>query len=40
MNFSVTNYSYDSLARATDVQYPAEYGNGAQPRKAVQMNLA
>jgi hypothetical protein len=28
MNLSVTDYSYDSLDRATDVRYPAEYGNG------------
>jgi RHS repeat-associated protein len=31
----VTTYSYDSLDRATDVRYPAEYGNGSAPRKVV-----
>lgn len=31
----VTDYSYDSLDRATDVRYPTEYGNGSQPRKVV-----
>jgi RHS repeat-associated protein len=31
----VTTYSYDSLDRATDVRYPAEYGNGTAPRKVV-----
>jgi RHS repeat-associated protein len=31
----VTDYSYDSLDRVTDVQYPAEYGNGNAPRKAI-----
>ena len=31
----VTDYSYDSLDRATDVRYPAEYGNGSAPRKVV-----
>jgi len=31
----VTDYSYDSLDRTTDVRYPAEYGNGSQPRKVV-----
>jgi RHS repeat-associated protein len=31
----VTDYSYDSLDRATDVRYPAEYLNGSQPRKVV-----
>ena len=31
----VTDYIYDTLDRASDVRYPAEYGNGAQPRKVV-----
>jgi len=31
----VTDYIYDSLDRAKDVRYPAEYGNGAAPRKVV-----
>jgi RHS repeat-associated protein len=31
----LTNYSYDSLDRVTGVQYPAEYGNGSAPRKAI-----
>jgi RHS repeat-associated protein len=31
----VTDYIYDSLDRATDVRYPAEYGNGSAPRKVV-----
>lgn len=31
----VTDYTYDSLNRVTDVRYPAEYGNGTQPRKVV-----
>jgi len=30
-----TNYSYDSLDRATDVLYPAESGNGSALRKVV-----
>jgi RHS repeat-associated protein len=30
-----TEYIYDSLDRTTDVRYPAEYGNGAAPRKVV-----
>jgi RHS repeat-associated protein len=30
-----TNYSYDTLDRVTDVRYPAEYGNGTQPRKVM-----
>jgi len=30
-----TNYSYDTLNRITDVGYPAEYGNGTNPRKVV-----
>jgi YD repeat-containing protein len=33
-----TNYSYDSLDRVIDVQYPAEYGNGngsPPPRKSI-----
>ena len=34
----VTDYSYDSLDRVTDVHYPAEYGNGQQQRKAVHHN--
>jgi RHS repeat-associated protein len=34
----VTDYSYDSLDRATDVRYPAEYGNGSAPRKVVHHN--
>ncbi len=31
----VTDYTYDTLHRVTDVRYPAEYGNGTQPRKVV-----
>lgn len=31
----VTDYIYDTLDRATDVRYPAEYGNGSAPRKVV-----
>jgi RHS repeat-associated protein len=31
----VTDYIFDTLDRVTDVRYPAEYGNGAQPRKVV-----
>ena len=31
----VTNYTFDKLNRLTDVLYPAQYGNGAAPRKAV-----
>ena len=31
----VTDYIYDSLDRAKDVRYPAEYGNGSAPRKVV-----
>jgi RHS repeat-associated protein len=32
----VTNYSYDSLDRLTDLLYPKQYGNGTQePRKTV-----
>lgn len=31
----VTDYIFDSLDRITDVRYPAEYGNGIQPRKVV-----
>jgi RHS repeat-associated protein len=34
----VTTYSYDSLHRLTDVLYPAEYGNGSAPRKAVHLD--
>ncbi|HEX9628646.1 MAG TPA: RHS repeat-associated core domain-containing protein, partial [Pyrinomonadaceae bacterium] len=30
-----TDYIYDSLDRATDVLYPAEYGNGSASRKVV-----
>jgi RHS repeat-associated protein len=29
----VTDYIYDELDRIKDVRYPAEYGNGTQPRK-------
>jgi RHS repeat-associated protein len=31
----VTDYIFDTLDRITDVRYPAEYGNGTQPRKLV-----
>jgi RHS repeat-associated protein len=31
----VTDYIFDTLDRITDVRYPAEYGNGSQPRKLV-----
>ncbi|MGH9929017.1 MAG: RHS repeat-associated core domain-containing protein [Pyrinomonadaceae bacterium] len=31
----VTDYIYDQLNRINDVRYPAEYGNGSQPRKIV-----
>lgn len=31
----VTDYSYDSLDRARDTLYPAEYGNGSSPRRTV-----
>jgi RHS repeat-associated protein len=31
----VTDYIYDELDRVKDVRYPAEYGNGTQPRKVV-----
>jgi YD repeat-containing protein len=31
----VTDYLYDSLDRAKDVRYPAEYGNGSALRKVV-----
>jgi hypothetical protein len=31
----VTDYTFDALNRITDVRYPAEYGNGTQPRKIV-----
>jgi RHS repeat-associated protein len=31
----VTDYIYDSLDRISDLRYPAEYGNGTQPRKLV-----
>lgn len=29
----VTEYTYDTLDRVADARYPAEYGNGTQPRK-------
>ncbi len=32
----VTDYIYDSLDRVVEIKYPAEYGNGGQPRKIVQ----
>jgi len=31
----VTDYSFDTLDRVYEVLYPAEYGNGQQPRKVV-----
>jgi RHS repeat-associated protein len=31
----VTDYIYDELNRVSDIRYPAEYGNGTQPRKVV-----
>ena len=31
----VTDHTYDSLDRMKDMRYPAEYGNGAAPRKVV-----
>jgi RHS repeat-associated protein len=31
----VTDYTYDKLDRIEDLRYPAEYGNGTQPRKLV-----
>jgi RHS repeat-associated protein len=31
----VTDYIYDNLDRIKDLRYPAEYGNGTQPRKVV-----
>ena len=34
----VTDYTSDSLDRLTDIRYPAEYGNGAQPRKVTHHN--
>lgn len=34
----VTDYIYDTLDRIIDARYPAEYGNGAQPRKVVHHN--
>jgi RHS repeat-associated protein len=34
----VTDYSYDSLHRLTDMLYPAEYGNGSALRKAVHLD--
>src|SRR5207253_9663070 len=33
-----TDYIYDTLDRVTDVRYPAQYGNGSQPRKVVHHN--
>ena len=36
----VTDYIYDSLSRAKDVRYPAEYGNGSAPRKVVHHDYA
>lgn len=35
----VTNYTYDALERTTDVQYPAEYGNGSAPRRTAHQNF-
>jgi RHS repeat-associated protein len=35
----VTDYTNDSLDRLTDIRYPAEYGNGAQPRKVTHHNF-
>lgn len=35
----VTDYTYDSLDRAKDVRYPAEYGNGSAPRKVVHQDF-
>jgi len=34
----VTDYIFDLLDRVTDVRYPAEYGNGSQPRKLIHYN--
>jgi RHS repeat-associated protein len=34
----VTDYIYDDLDRLENVRYPAEYGNGSQPRKLVHHN--
>ena len=31
----VTDFIYDKVDRVEDVRYPAEYGNGTQPRKVV-----
>ncbi len=31
-----TSYIYDTLSRATDIRYPAQYGLGTSPRKVVQ----
>src|SRR5215208_4448667 len=31
----VTDYIYDELNRVSEIRYPAEYGNGTQPRKLV-----
>jgi RHS repeat-associated protein len=36
----VTDHIYDSLDRAKDVRYPAEYGNGSAPRKLVHRDYA
>ena len=35
----VTDYIYDSLDRAKDTRYPAEYGNGTGPRKIVHQDF-
>jgi RHS repeat-associated protein len=35
----LTDYTYDSLNRVTDVRYPTEYGNGTQPRKLVHQDF-
>jgi RHS repeat-associated protein len=35
----LTDYTYDSLNRVTDMRYPAEYGNGTQPRKLVHQDF-
>ncbi|HKR11962.1 MAG TPA: RHS repeat-associated core domain-containing protein [Pyrinomonadaceae bacterium] len=34
-NAFVTDYIYDDLDRVEDMRFPAEYGNGTQPRKVV-----
>lgn len=31
----VMNYNYDALDRVSEIQYPAEYGNGTAPRRIV-----